>query len=118
MKRSTQMQAHSLWRGRRGRRVRAMVLARDGGVCRYCGAPATEVDHVVPRKVDPTRTLDPSNLVACCRKCNLAKGSAFHVEIAPVTPAQSSLSPLHTRGGVFRAPQSPDKGERSQPDGK
>jgi 5-methylcytosine-specific restriction endonuclease McrA len=71
--------------------VRLAVLERDGYVCRYCGADLprnredsefvkmwgrmtstrTHVDHIVPRVHGGSD--DPSNLVAACRGCNLAK---------------------------------------------
>ena len=58
---------------RASRILRAMVLLRDKGTCRYCGRPATHVDHVVPvARGGPTHE---SNLVAACERCNLEKGS-------------------------------------------
>ena len=47
------------------------IFERDGGMCIYCGAPAMQIDHVIPA-IDggkPTR----SNGVCCCRKCNAYK---------------------------------------------
>lgn len=55
------------------RRVRALVLARDGRVCRYCGGYAGTVDHVVPRALGGSDA--SSNLVAACRTCNRRKGA-------------------------------------------
>ena len=56
------------------RKRRLAVLARDGYVCAYCGQDATTVDHVQSIKAggDP---LSLENLVACCKRCNSAKGS-------------------------------------------
>jgi 5-methylcytosine-specific restriction endonuclease McrA len=56
------------------RKVRLIVLSRDGYVCFYCGQDATTVDHVVSIKAggDPM-SLD--NMVASCKRCNSAKGS-------------------------------------------
>lgn len=56
------------------RKRRLAVLARDGYVCAYCGQDATTVDHIVSIKAggDP---LSLENLVACCKRCNSAKGS-------------------------------------------
>jgi 5-methylcytosine-specific restriction endonuclease McrA len=53
---------------------RREILSRDNFVCFYCGNDADTVDHVLSIKKggDP---LDPSNLVACCKRCNSAKGS-------------------------------------------
>jgi 5-methylcytosine-specific restriction endonuclease McrA len=57
------------------------ILERDQYRCRYCGldgtasfdnALAMSVDFVVPRARKGKK--DPSNLVACCRACNMIKG--------------------------------------------
>jgi 5-methylcytosine-specific restriction protein A len=48
------------------------VLDRDGHICRYCGGPASTVDHIVAKAKGGTD--GPSNLVASCRSCNSAKG--------------------------------------------
>ena len=55
------------------RTARAEVLDRDGWLCRYCGQPANSVDHVVPLAEGGAR-LDPTNLVACCLRCNSKRG--------------------------------------------
>ena len=48
------------------------VLRRDNHRCAYCAAPATTVDHVLPRSRGGQNTWD--NLVASCRSCNNTKG--------------------------------------------
>jgi len=60
--------------GRDYKRVRLVVLARDGYVCAYCGQDANTVDHVVSIKAggDP---ISLENMVACCKRCNSSKGS-------------------------------------------
>lgn len=67
---------------------RKAVFARDLGLCRYCGAPADNIDHVVPKhrwpKVEgvsngyPYRSRQTgcdsiANLVASCLDCNYYK---------------------------------------------
>jgi 5-methylcytosine-specific restriction endonuclease McrA len=52
--------------------TRRTVFARDGGRCVYCGAPATSVDHVVPRSRGGLHTWE--NVVSACRRCNHIKG--------------------------------------------
>lgn len=72
------------WRGRptpaqRGydyqyQKNRKIALERDGYLCRRCGGPATQADHVVALAKGGTN--DVSNLVAACRRCNHLRGSA------------------------------------------
>ena len=52
-------------------RLRRMVLRRDGYLCQRCGAPATDVDHVVPRHRGGSDRMD--NLVSLCGPCHRAK---------------------------------------------
>lgn len=72
---------------RRWRRLRALVLDRDGNRCQVpvnggdpnnggavCGAFATHVDHVLPRKLGGSD--NPGNLRAACSSCNLRRGAA------------------------------------------
>lgn len=51
--------------------TRRGVFLRDGGRCAYCDAPATSLDHVVPRSRGGAHTWD--NVVSCCRRCNHVK---------------------------------------------
>jgi 5-methylcytosine-specific restriction endonuclease McrA len=51
--------------------TRRAVFARDGWVCQYCGSPAENVDHVIPRSRGGQHTWD--NVVAACRRCNSRK---------------------------------------------
>ena len=70
------------WRhGARGRTMppgwqatRRRILTRDQHTCTQCGAPATEVDHIV-RGIE-----DDQNLRALCRRCHQAKTSAEGTE--------------------------------------
>ena len=55
------------------RKQRLRVLRRDGGICTYCGADATCVDHVIPAVKGGDDSME--NLVASCTLCNLRKGS-------------------------------------------
>jgi 5-methylcytosine-specific restriction endonuclease McrA len=58
------------------------ILKRDQYRCQYCGldgsasfenALAMSVDFVIPRARKGKK--NPSNLVACCRPCNMIKGT-------------------------------------------
>lgn len=51
--------------------TRRAVFARDGWVCQYCGAPAENVDHVIPKSRGGRHTWE--NVVAACRRCNSKK---------------------------------------------
>ncbi len=61
------------------------ILKRDHFRCRYCGldgkasfenALVMSVDFVVPRAHKGKK--DPANLVACCRPCNMIKGTRLY----------------------------------------
>jgi 5-methylcytosine-specific restriction endonuclease McrA len=50
---------------------RRAVFARDDWTCQYCGGPAENVDHVVPKSRGGEHTWE--NVVAACRRCNSRK---------------------------------------------
>lgn len=52
-------------------RLRAAALKRDGFRCRYCNAPATQVDHHIPR-ADGGKD-DMGNLRSTCDHCHQIK---------------------------------------------
>lgn len=57
------------------RRLAAYVLDRDDYTCRWCGGPATTIDHVIARALGGSDSLD--NLAAACSPCNSARGAAL-----------------------------------------
>lgn len=59
------------------RKVRFLVLKRDGRICVLCRATkgSMHVDHIIPRSIDRTKELDPDNLQVLCEACNLGKGN-------------------------------------------
>jgi 5-methylcytosine-specific restriction endonuclease McrA len=71
------------------------VLKRDGGRCGYCPAPATTVDHIVPRSQGGINSW--LNTTASCDRCNQRKGNRTPAEagmrllIKPFAPTWSSL---------------------------
>ena len=71
--------------------TRKAVFARDGGRCAYCGAPATSLDHVVPRSRGGTHSWD--NVVSACGRCNHVKADRAVAELgwrlrrAPTAPS-------------------------------
>lgn len=70
------------------------VLRRDGSVCAYCGRTAATIDHVLPRSRGGSDSWE--NLVACCVRCNNAKGNRTAKEMGwslrfyPTTPRAST----------------------------
>lgn len=79
--------------------TRRAIFARDGGRCVYCGAPATSVDHVIPRSRGGQHRWD--NVVSACRRCNHVKADRAIAELGwrmhrkptqPVGPAWRILS--------------------------
>ncbi|MFM7225907.1 MAG: HNH endonuclease [Actinomycetota bacterium] len=85
---------------------RRNVFARDGGRCQYCGRPAENLDHVVPRSRGGLHSWE--NVVASCRPCNARKEDrlphecAMHPRRIPVAPhAHTAL--VAAAGGVAPA---------------
>ena len=54
-------------------KLRSFIFSRSNGKCVYCGAKATEIDHVIPRASGGTNST--YNLVASCRTCNQIKSN-------------------------------------------
>ena len=55
-------------RGRRWQAIRRQVFARYGRTCHVCGAPAVDVDHLLPIADGGGDEL--SNLRPACARCN------------------------------------------------
>ena len=53
--------------------LKSFIFNRSNGKCVYCGAKATEVDHVIPRAKGGTNST--YNLVASCKACNQMKSN-------------------------------------------
>lgn len=74
---------------------RRTLFARDHFSCQYCGATAECIDHVHPRSRGGTHVWE--NVVACCRRCNLAKSDKllseapqFVLRRRPVAPSMQA----------------------------
>jgi 5-methylcytosine-specific restriction endonuclease McrA len=98
---------------RQYKRARLVVLARDGYTCGYCGQDADTVDHVQSIKSggDPVSL---ENMIACCRRCNSAKGSrsqGVFLASASTPPAFPTLISPITTGTV---PSGPCVGQTKQ----
>jgi 5-methylcytosine-specific restriction endonuclease McrA len=72
---------------------RRAVMVRDSFECQYCGRPADNVDHVVPRSRGGSHTWE--NVVAACRPCNSrkenrsVKDAGMRLRHAPRAPHES-----------------------------
>jgi len=84
------------------KKLRLMVLDRDGRICYACGNEANEVDHIWPRSKGGDM-FDPHNCAAICRACNLAKGDRFFSPMPTPPVFQASSLP----GTVSSVPDSP-----------
>jgi 5-methylcytosine-specific restriction endonuclease McrA len=76
--------------------TRRAVFARDGGRCVYCSAPATSLDHVVPRSRGGTHTWD--NVVSACARCNHVKADRGIAELG----WRLRHAPVQPKGAAFR----------------
>ena len=54
-------------------KLRSFIFSRSDGKCVYCGAVATEIDHVIPRAKGGTNSV--YNLAASCKACNEKKSN-------------------------------------------
>ncbi len=75
---------------RRAALSRRGVFIRDEHTCQYCGVPAENVDHVLPRSRGGAHEWE--NVVAACRRCNSRKKDQ--------TPAEARMA-------LTRAPYAP-----------
>lgn len=62
------------------RRNRKVILS-DGAVCHWCGSPADQADHLIPRAIGGDDTLD--NLVPACSSCNARRGAQLANKLSP-----------------------------------
>ncbi|SCE74582.1 5-methylcytosine-specific restriction endonuclease McrA [Micromonospora viridifaciens] len=75
---------------------RGGVLRRDGRRCAYCDAPASTIDHILPRSRGGRNTW--KNTTAACYECNQRKGDRTPAEAdmplrrEPVTPTWVALA--------------------------
>lgn len=63
---------------------RRAVFVRDGHACQYCGKPAENIDHVLPRSRGGRHTWE--NVVASCRPCNSKKENRTPAEAGMYLP--------------------------------
>jgi 5-methylcytosine-specific restriction endonuclease McrA len=81
--------------------TRKGVLARDHHRCVYCGAPATSLDHVIPRSRGGAHVWE--NVVAACGRCNHLKADravadlGWRLRTAPKAPSGAAWRILGSR---------------------
>ncbi len=75
---------------------RKAVFARDGGRCVYCNAPATSLDHVVPRSRGGPHSWE--NVVSACARCNHLKADRAVSELG----WRLRRTPTAPRGDAWR----------------
>lgn len=71
-------------------KVRGEIIERDGGICRKCGKPGNEIDHIAGSSADL------SNLQLLCRDCHMEKTMALMVPATPDVVARV-FDPIHER---------------------
>jgi 5-methylcytosine-specific restriction endonuclease McrA len=61
------------------RKIYDEIFVAAGGSCPFCGGigHAFTLDHYLPKAYYPAYSVNPSNLVPCCRDCNTGKQGSF-----------------------------------------
>ena len=78
------------------KRIRAAVIARDGGRCRKCGAPTNIIDHI------QGNSQELSNLQVLCDACNWAKARERYVPIPRESLAKETAKRDAVIGRIWR----------------
>ena len=89
-----------------GWQLRSYVFHRDGRRCAYCGnakAERYETDHIVPRSRGGTDRV--SNLVVCCRVCNIEKGNVSVEDFLTGSPTRLAAIRRTQRAALAGASQ-------------
>lgn len=82
------------------------VLRRDSQKCGYCGGSANTIDHITPKSKGGKDTWE--NLVACCLRCNNAKGDRTLQEIGwslRIKPGMPTGKAWTVRGAERQQPE-------------
>jgi len=77
------------------RKLREIVLKRDGYCCQRCGASEVplHVDHIVPKRLNGSDSLE--NLQTLCRDCNLSKGGRFFEQALTPPTLHGRFTPMN-----------------------
>ena len=69
---------------------RENIFIRDSYACQYCSNDAESIDHIIPKSKGGSH--EWSNVVACCKKCNLLKAdkllnkTSLNLKVTPKMP--------------------------------
>lgn len=80
--RGTPEELVQFYQSKRWKKVRALIIRRDHGICQECGGPGKEVHHKIPLSLNNYQTelaVDPENLVLLCTSCHNAQRSDGYV---------------------------------------
>jgi len=60
-----------IYTSKKWKKLRQIVFERDMFTCRFCGAKAEEVHHIVSIYEDESKAFKKDNLMAICRDCHI-----------------------------------------------
>ena len=71
--------------------IRDALTGETSGRCAYCDGPILaitfgDIEHIIPRAVDPSLVVAWANLTLACQKCNSAKSDKYDVELPFINP--------------------------------
>ena len=82
------------------RKLRSMIIKRDG-CCQMCGTEERlSVDHIVPRTLGGDD--NPSNLQVLCSSCNSSKGGRFFDRAKTPPTLPGSFYPKNASNSHYR----------------
>ena len=62
------------YKSKEWRKVRELVIIRQGGICNRCNKPVEEIHHIIPltdeNYTDPSISLNLDNLEGLCHDCH------------------------------------------------
>ena len=88
------------------RKIRQLVINRDG-CCQRCGTEDNlSVDHIVPRKLGGNDSLD--NLEVLCASCNSSKGGRFFESHKTPPTLHGSFYPKNESSSHYRLEKDED----------
>lgn len=70
---------NKIYSSKKWKKLRQIIFERDMFTCRFCGAKAEEVHHIISICEDESKVFEKENLVAICRDCHIN----FHREGKP-----------------------------------